>query len=158
MFSIQVHSNNRIFPPGSSDPGFGSITVKLTNPDKLIKQDLFCFLQIRQYIIHNTTLIDHLEISAVEKMLFQQQLKVSLSSFYCVLNGISITDTGGQRCVGEGSVCHHRFKNMGYHLVFCIKDFNLHLDKNNTKTIPTVVGIHFLQQQEVNSFSIVVRF
>ena len=68
---------------------------QLTNSYKLAKQDFFHFLQTRHYIIHSTTLIDHPEISAVEKILFQQQLKVSLSSFYHVLNGLSTTVVQG---------------------------------------------------------------
>ncbi len=74
---------------------------QLTNSYKLGKQDFFCFLQIRHNITHSTTLIDHPEISAVEKILFQQQLKLSLSSFYRVLIGFSTTDVQGVRGVWE---------------------------------------------------------
>ena len=112
--------NNPAFPPGSSDPGFRQWSNKnikslsdllsddklmsfeqLTNKYKLSKQDFFRFLQIRHYITSSTTLIDHPVISAVERILFHQQFKVSLSSFYHVLNGFSAVGAQGVRDVWE---------------------------------------------------------
>lgn len=74
---------------------------QLTNSYELPKQDFFRFLQIRHYITHSTTLVEHPEISDVEKILFRQQLKVSLSSFYRVLNALTTTDAQGVRGVWE---------------------------------------------------------
>ena len=60
---------------------------------QLPKQDVFRFLQIRHYITKSTTLIEHPEISAVEKVLFQPPGKVSVSLLYGVIAGTSTTDT-----------------------------------------------------------------
>lgn len=112
--------NNPAFPPGSSDPGFQQWSVKninslidlfsnnslmsfkqLTNKYSLIKQDFFRFLQVRHYITRSTTLIDHPEISVIEKMLFQQRQRVSLSSLYRALNGQCASDTQRVRGLWE---------------------------------------------------------
>lgn len=112
--------NNPAFPPGSLDPGFQRWSDKnikslgdlfsggelmsfeqLTNSYGLPRQDFFRFLQIRHYITHNTTLAEHPEVSDVERVLFGQQLTVSLSSFYHVLNALTTTDAQGIRGVWE---------------------------------------------------------
>lgn len=112
--------NNPEFLPGSSDPRFQQWTSKnikslfdlfsnnilmsfeqLCNTYSLTKQDFFRFLQVRHYIIHNTTLINHPELSDIEIMLFQQQNKMSLSSFYKVLVRLSTCDTQRVRSLWE---------------------------------------------------------
>ncbi len=92
---------NDLEPKYVTDSYFKKLLEQLTNKYNLTKQDFFCFLQIRHYITHSTTLIVHPEISAIERMLFQQKLKVSLSSLYGVLNGLSAPDTRGVRGVWE---------------------------------------------------------
>lgn len=74
---------------------------QLTQKYQLPKQDFFRFLQIRHYITNRTTLMEHREISALEKLLFQQPGKVSLSLFYDVMRIMSPTNTQRVKRVWE---------------------------------------------------------
>lgn len=48
----------------------------------MVWPDFFCYLQIRHYILHSTTVIDKPEISSLEKLLFQTVGRISICLFY----------------------------------------------------------------------------
>ena len=105
-------TNNPDFLPGVMDPSFQQWRNKgltklgdlfndsclmsfdqLRTKYQLPRHDFFRFLQIRHYITKNTTLIDHREVSVIEKFLYRQPGRLSLSLFYEVLRGMTPNNT-----------------------------------------------------------------